>query len=230
MSTKEPFLIKGFKKLIHEGGLAQSYLFFGPDSAGLLEFSRGLAGFLEYGKWAEPEKPLLDTLFLNPEDYRVIKQFLWQKPIQSSRKTIFIPAAQKLSAQAQNTILKISEEPPASAMIILLVNDPDSLIPTLASRLQKVYFNNPQSFVKNQQKALVEEFLKAATVRRKEIIKEIVEDNQALEEFVAGLIKELNHDKIKNWKALKALLHRWSLINRYNVNKKLQLEAAIINL
>ena len=230
MSTNELFLIKGFKKLIKEGRLAQSYLFFGPDSAGLLEFSRGLAGFLEYGKWAEAEKPFLDTLFLNPEDYRDVKHFLWQKPVQSPRKTIIIPAAQKLSAQAQNTILKISEEPPANAMIILLVNDPDSLIPTLASRLQKVYFNNPQPAVAGVQKSLVEEFLKATTVRRKEIIKETVEDDQVLEGFVRGLIKDLSRDKIKNWKVLKELLHRWSLINRFNVNKKLQLEAALIYL
>jgi radical SAM superfamily enzyme with C-terminal helix-hairpin-helix motif len=62
------------------------------------------------------------------------------------------------------------------------------------------------------------------------MIKEVVEDKEDLENFVIGLIAELRKDKIKNWKIIKELLNRWTLINQFNVNKRLQLEAVLLEL
>ena len=44
-----------------------------------------------------------------------------------------IPDCEKLSIQAENALLKVAEEPPTNAYIILTVND-DSLLPTIKSR------------------------------------------------------------------------------------------------
>lgn len=241
MFTSEPSLIKGFKKLAKENKFVHAYLFFGWDPVGLLRLARELANFLENQEWIEPKRPLLDALFLQPDDCHLMKNFLWQKPVQSLRKTVVVQDAHTLSAHAQNAILKIVEEPPASALVILLVKDPELLMPTLASRCQKIYIFNANLPIDSDVKSRADggnntkgreaarEFRKAPPARRREIIKEVIEDDGILQDFITVLIKDLSRDKLKNWRVLKDLLHRWSLINRYNVNKKLQLEAALMS-
>ena len=45
-----------------------------------------------------------------------------------------------LTTEAQNALLRITEEPPASSLIIFISSDPESFLPTILSRIEKVYF------------------------------------------------------------------------------------------
>lgn len=56
------------------------------------------------------------------------------KPYESRYKIYIIDEAQKLTLQAQNALLKTIEEPPAYAVILLLADNPDALLPTISSR------------------------------------------------------------------------------------------------
>ena len=56
------------------------------------------------------------------------------KPYSSPYKIYIIDEAQKLTLQAQNALLKTIEEPPAYAVILLLANNADRLLPTILSR------------------------------------------------------------------------------------------------
>ncbi len=58
-----------------------------------------------------------------------------QKP-----RALVIDQADNLTIQAQNALLKILEEPPEGASIILLTDRPGALLPTVRSRLQVVRF------------------------------------------------------------------------------------------
>lgn len=216
-----------FQKLIKENKLAHGYIFFGPDINAQKEFSGWLTSSLE-----KENKVLFDLMTIDHEDgtigidrIRPIKSFLWQKPIQSLKRTVVVHEANHLTLEAQNSILKIAEEPPSHALIILLIKDHSSLIGTLVSRFQKIYLagegneSTPLSI-----KKYVNDFLKGSPIQRKNIIKDILEQENALNDFVKFLMLELNHDPKKNWRILKELLHRWTLINQYNVNKRLQLE------
>ena len=71
---------------------------------------------------------------------RNIKQFLYSKPVRSLRRTVIIDNAETLTNQAQNAILKIAEEPPPSGLLLLVLPNPEVILPTLQSRFQKVYF------------------------------------------------------------------------------------------
>ena len=143
-----------------------------------------------------------------------------------------IAAADRLTLPAQNAILKISEEPPAHALIILMVKDPEVLLPAVVSRFQKIFVCGDAG-VQKLNTELAQKFLKAGGARRKELLKDLMEEikesrnDRKLEELVTGLIVELRKDKIKNHRAIKELLSRWALIRQFNVNKKLQLEAAL---
>jgi len=51
-------------------------------------------------------------------------------------RIIFVHDAQLLSTEAQNALLKTLEEPPRNTMLILTSAQPESLLPTIRSRLQ----------------------------------------------------------------------------------------------
>ncbi|MFG6356430.1 MAG: DNA polymerase III subunit delta [Acetatifactor sp.] len=56
------------------------------------------------------------------------------KPYSSRYKVYIINEAEKMTPQAQNAILKTLEEPPEYAVILLLVSNVNSLLPTILSR------------------------------------------------------------------------------------------------
>ena len=56
------------------------------------------------------------------------------KPYSSEHKVYIIPEANKMTEQAQNALLKTIEEPPAYAVIILLTDNLNALLPTIQSR------------------------------------------------------------------------------------------------
>ena len=220
-------LRKIFQKLIKTNNLAQGYLMFGRPE---VDFVKKIANFLETEEWKLSTRPLIDFLFIEPDEKgkisldtaKRVRGFLWQKPIQSQRRLVVIDQAETLTPQAQNALLKIVEEPPAYGLLILLAPDPEVLISPLQSRLQKIFCNKPSRKV-NTNKA--QTFLKSNSVKRSAIIKAVVSDNKLLKEFIRGVMTELDKDPIGNFRALKELTYRWNMISRYNTNKKLQLEA-----
>lgn len=120
--------------------------------------AQALAHFLEKGKFETPaegevlqDAKLIDFAFMQQLDpdransigidaVREIKNFLWQKPAVSARRTLIIDDAELLTTEAQNALLKVTEEPPASSLLIIVTSDLDSIMSTILSRLQKIYF------------------------------------------------------------------------------------------
>ncbi len=83
-----------------------------------------------------------DTLEIHPdtsigiEEIRTIQNFLSRKPAQSPRNTVVIFNAELLTTTAQHAILKTLEEPPGNSQIYLLTSQPNSLLPTILSRVE----------------------------------------------------------------------------------------------
>ena len=141
--------IKLFKDLAERERLSHAYLFYGDQQIGKLLFAKHLAYFFEFGNFNfSPEKPLIDAVFTVPgeggtigvDEIRALKRNLSQKPLKSKKRIIVINKAEKLTPEAQNSCLKFVEEPPDYAVIIFIANNPDSLLPTILSRLTKIYF------------------------------------------------------------------------------------------
>lgn len=64
------------------------------------------------------------------------------KPYSSPYKVYIIPEADLLTVQAQNALLKTIEEPPEYAVILLLTENADSLLPTIRSRCVMLKLRN----------------------------------------------------------------------------------------
>lgn len=151
-------LIKTFKRLIKEDKLSHGYIFFGESQVGKATFAKYLANFLEFGEFEEHKSILTESFIITPaakegdasigiDAVRDIKQFLYSKPVCSERRIVIIDDADKLTSQAQNAILKIAEEPPASGLLILILPNPETLLQTLQSRFQKIYFSRASTAI-----------------------------------------------------------------------------------
>ncbi len=151
-------LEKTFTRLVQDGVLFHGYIFFGEKSVGKATFARSLANLLEFGEFGESKESnnkILTEAFIifsktesesiGIDEIRDLKHFLYSKPVNSVKRVAIIDGADMLTSQAQNAILKISEEPPETGLIIMVLENPDSLLPTLQSRFQKIYFGRASS-------------------------------------------------------------------------------------
>ena len=76
------------------------------------------------------------------DQIRELKKEIAYKPYDSDHKIYIIEAAEKMTKEAANSLLKTLEEPPSFATIILLVEDSGRLLPTLVSRCQQIKLRN----------------------------------------------------------------------------------------
>jgi len=152
-------IIGNLEQLIKNNALPHGFIFAGSAMIGKRTAALALANFLEHGVFEPPAEGLvlqdtkvIDLAFmklLKPDATgdsigidaaREIKNFLWQRPNVSARRTLIIDDAAMMTNEAQNALLKITEEPPASSLLILIAADTESLLPTILSRLQKISF------------------------------------------------------------------------------------------
>ncbi|HVM77293.1 MAG TPA: AAA family ATPase [Candidatus Paceibacterota bacterium] len=151
-------IVQDFLELAESRALGHGYILCGPTMVGKRAFAERLANRIETGTFeAIAENAILQDMMLidlasmkqrddstkdsiGIEAIREIKNFLWQKPSRSPRRTLIIDEAELLTTEAQNALLKITEEPPASSLLILIASDVESILPTIASRLPKIYF------------------------------------------------------------------------------------------
>ncbi len=246
-----------FKRLADNDNLSHAYLFFGEPQVGKFLFALSFANYLENHKFEEPKNPLRETLVVSCEtigidDIRSMRNFLYQKSVFSPRRAVIIRDAENLTTEAQSAILKIIEEPPFQSLIIFVVNNPDVLLPTLVSRMQKIYFSRigakeiadflkknfrlseakaksvvQESFGRPGRAIQLTENLKLKTKNLK--LDDIIDNNQ-IDGFFESLIIDLYKEPVKNCGKLKKALRCLVLMKQFNVNKKLQINSLLKNL
>jgi DNA polymerase-3 subunit delta' len=62
------------------------------------------------------------------------------RPFEASRRVYIIDPADAMTPQSQDALLKTLEEPPPSAILILVTAYPDTLLPTIQSRCRRLRF------------------------------------------------------------------------------------------
>lgn len=92
-----------------------------------------------------------NTLKILPEEgiisidqIRKVKQFLELKTYDSSQsRVVLLVNADKMTVEAQNSLLKILEEPPERCMLILTASNDSTMLPTISSRTRIIRLKNP---------------------------------------------------------------------------------------
>lgn len=89
--------------------------------------------------WVEPQKK---SRIIAVEDARNLIADLMKTAYSGGWKVAVIAGADRLGAQgkaeAGNAILKVLEEPPEKTLFLLLTDSPDSVLPTIVSRCQRI--------------------------------------------------------------------------------------------
>jgi DNA polymerase-3 subunit delta' len=156
-------IIEVFRRSVRSGKTPHSYIFEGipgcgrrktalaliqalfcpaidDDSCGVCPSCRKVAG----GNHADIHfvEPLPDKRDISIEQFREIQRELALRPYEAPRKACLIEPAERMSINAANSLLKTLEEPPGNAIIILLTENADILLPTIRSRCQLIRFSS----------------------------------------------------------------------------------------
>lgn len=138
---------------------------------------------------------------IDVETARKVAPFLRMTASDGGWRVVIIDDADTMNRNAQNAILKILEEPPSNALLILVAHRPGALIPTIRSRCRVVAFDalNDDALDQLMQKAYGNELS--------------AQDKEILKALAVGSIGQchnlLANDGLQTIKEILALLTDW---------------------
>jgi DNA polymerase-3 subunit delta' len=154
-SAVQEHIVRALRAVMSKGLVAHAYLFYGPAGTGKKTLAGSIAQALNCAQF--PQGPCEtcpsclkvargthpDVHWIIPEGKVIrieqVRQAVKAASLQprEGRRHIFIlDAAQGLTPEAANSLLKTLEEPPAAVVFILLAEKPGLLPPTVVSRCQ----------------------------------------------------------------------------------------------
>src|SRR4029077_13207291 len=71
------------------------------------------------------------------DDTRAIAAFLRLTPAEGGWRVVVVDGADEMNRNAANALLKILEEPPSRALLLLVAHSPGRLLPTIRSRVRR---------------------------------------------------------------------------------------------
>ncbi|MFH1657562.1 MAG: DNA polymerase III subunit delta' [bacterium] len=166
------------EKSIKSNKLSHAYLFYGPEQVGkktvALEFIKLLncPTASEFGqicgkcrscrdieKRMHPDLSIIETETptensskkeIKITQIKKLQRELSLSPYQAKIKTVIVDEAENMNSEAQNCFLKTLEEPKGETILILIVEHPETLLPTILSRVEKIKFSSlPKKEIEN---------------------------------------------------------------------------------
>ncbi|TCM85155.1 DNA polymerase III subunit delta' [Rhodovulum steppense] len=85
----------------------------------------------------DDEKKRLKTV-ITVDEVRRLRGFFGMSAAEGGRRVVIVDAADEMNASAANALLKLLEEPPANATLLLVSHQPARLLPTIRSRCREL--------------------------------------------------------------------------------------------
>jgi len=149
---------KELEKIVQSNNVLHSYLFLGKEGIGKKEIAKEFAKKIlcinqkkdncdckSCKCFENNNHPDIQIINEQSETIKIseIREFIksvYEKPILSEKKIFIINDSDKMTKEAQNSLLKTLEEPPEYIVIILIASNADMLLTTIKSRCTKMTF------------------------------------------------------------------------------------------
>ena len=147
------------KNVANSNAVSHSYLFVGEEGIGKKQIAREFAKMILCLSQEKENCNQCDSCIKfisnnNPDfieisedgnsikiaQIRELQEKIYQKPIVSSKKVVIIDNSEKMTEEAQNSLLKTLEEPPSYVIFILATTEPHKIPATILSRCQRFDF------------------------------------------------------------------------------------------
>jgi len=226
-------------KCIENNCLSHAYIFYGPDESIKKEVALKFAN-----KILNSDFNFNPDLFLISADtdeersinsIRQLKKFLTLSSYYGKYKIAIIDAVEKLNNYAQNALLKIFEEAPNHAIIILNAKTIDGIPETIASRGVKLPFWRQDDVEMETDKKIIETFDEIISGEPKDLyyIIEKFNDYSAIEIFKLWLwylrTKFLFNPNQKLSNLLKTSQNIYFKLNETNINPKFAYDELLLS-
>ncbi len=138
------------------------------------------------------------------DEGRELKEMQIKKSFNEGGKKIFVISLNFITREAQNSLLKVFEEPTEDTHFFLLTPSAEIFLPTVRSRMMVLSCDNPNG-ASSETEALVDKFLHSTPKIRLDLLSKIIEEKNKAEaiEFLNILEKNLfetwSKDNVKNF-------------------------------
>ncbi len=167
-------------------------------------------------------------------EIRLLQKRVFLKPIKSEKKAVILEVFLGMTLEAQNSFLKLLEEPPNNTIIIMLTEETDFLLPTVLSRcnilnLKIVKKLDGENISQNLK--VLKDFMqgKNALINAQGNGKSREEALVFLEELILTAEKNLENEK-KFGKAIKKMQKTYFIIKTTNISPRFALENLFLSL
>jgi len=174
---------------------------------------------------------------------RELKKRLSLKPFSSLNIVVLLNRAETMTVPAQNSLLKILEEPPSTSKIILTAPNPGALLPTIVSRCQLIRLgetnHTPEESVFKTHLQFLNQVLTSSPGQRILLSEEYSQTREKAIEFCQNqllvlrkiLHQETNETTLKPAQTAKIMrsLQKALVLLKSNVNPKILLENLLIS-
>jgi DNA polymerase-3 subunit delta' len=153
--------VKMLRTALRKRRLPHAYLFEGPDSVGkrltALTFARAVncgetdddscdacGSCLKIGDGKHPDVTVVEPTkagrIIHKQRVEELVASASLKPYEAAYRVFIILEAERMNVVSANKFLKTLEEPPGNSLFVLVSHSPNQLLPTIASRCQRVKF------------------------------------------------------------------------------------------
>lgn len=172
------------------------------------------------------------------EDIREIQSKLHLKPFRGKKRAIILDFSSGATTQAQNSMLKILEEPPPSTIILIYAKSREDFLPTILSRCKVIEIKNIDKQTDTDFSEEINKILEAGVGEKLVIAQDWGVDRdsalQNVEQTIFAVEAQLlksNKDDLPNYlKLLRALNSAYSDLKFSNVSPRFILENYLLSI